>query len=232
MSDKAVVLLSGGIDSSTTLAIAKAEGYELYALSFDYGQRHSLELEATRKVAAHVGVEKHLVVKADMGVIGGSALTADMEIPKGSQTPFTAETKPESEIPITYVPARNTIFLSYALGWAEVLLAPNIFIGANVMDYSGYPDCRPEFLKAFEETANLATKASVEGKLRFHIKAPLLDMTKGDIIRKGLDLGLDYSLTWSCYDPTSEGIPCGACDSCLIRAKGFTEAGAKDPLIG
>jgi 7-cyano-7-deazaguanine synthase len=223
MSDKAVVLLSGGIDSSTTLALAKAEGFALYALSFDYGQRHSLELEAAIKVAAHLDVEKHLLIRTDLRGIGGSALTADIEVPKGGG---------DEGIPVTYVPARNTIFLSYALGWAEVLLAPDIFIGANVMDYSGYPDCRPEFLKAFEETANLATKASVEGKIMFKIKAPLLEMSKAEIIRKGRALGLDYSLTWSCYDPTPEGKPCGACDSCLIRAKGFKEAGASDPLFG
>ncbi len=222
MNDKAVVLLSGGIDSSTTLAIARDGGYELYALSLDYGQRHSLELEAAAKVATQVGVEKHLLIHADLGAIGGSALTADLEVPKGGV---------KEGIPATYVPARNTIFLSFALGWAEVLEAPHIFIGANVMDYSGYPDCRPEFLKAFEEMANLATKASVEGKIRFRINAPLLKMSKAEIIRKGLDLGLDYSLTWSCYDPTPEGKPCGACDSCLIRAKGFKEAGAEDPLI-
>jgi 7-cyano-7-deazaguanine synthase len=222
MSDKAVVLLSGGIDSSTTLAIAKDEGYELYALSLDYGQRHSLELEAAIKVATHLEVEKHLLIRTDLRGIGGSALTANIEVPKGGV---------KEGIPVTYVPARNTIFLSYALGWAEVLNAPNIFIGANVMDYSGYPDCRPEFLKSFEETANLATRASVEGKIRFRINAPLLEMSKGDIIKKGLDLGLDCSLTWSCYDPTAEGKPCGACDSCLIRAKGFKEAGATDPLV-
>ena len=221
MKEKSVVLLSGGIDSSTTLAIAKAEGYEVYALSLDYGQRHVLELEAAGKVASHVGVEEHLVIKADLRAIGGSALTTDAEVPKGG----TGE-----KIPPTYVPARNTIMLSFALGWAEVLKAPHIFIGANVVDYSGYPDCRPEYLKAFEEMANLATKASVEGKIRFQIHAPLLKMTKADIIKKGLDLGLDYSLTWSCYDPTPEGKPCGGCDSCLIRAKGFKEAGVKDPV--
>jgi 7-cyano-7-deazaguanine synthase len=220
---KAVVLLSGGIDSSTTLAIAKAEGHEAYALSFDYGQRHSPEIEAARRVAAQVGVERHLLIRADLRAIGGSALTSEAEVPKGGSG---------AGIPPTYVPARNTIFLSFALGWAEVLGAPHIFIGANVMDYSGYPDCRPEYLGAFEEMANLATKASVEGKMRFRIHAPLLRMTKGEIIRKGLELGLDYSLTWSCYDPTPDGRPCGRCDSCLIRARGFEEAGAKDPLTG
>ena len=222
MNEKSVVLLSGGVDSSTTLAIAKAEGFELNALSFDYGQRHALELEAARKVAAHVGVKEHLVIKADLRAIGGSALTAGIDVPKGGVTGV--------KIPATYVPARNTIMLSFALGWAEVLTAPHIFIGANVVDYSGYPDCRPEYLKAFEEMANLATKVSVEGGVRFQIHAPLLEMTKAEIIRKGIELGLDYSLTWSCYDPTPEGKPCGGCDSCLIRAKGFKEAGVKDPL--
>jgi len=222
MKNSAVVLLSGGVDSSTTLAIAKEEGYCLYALTVDYGQRHALELEAAAKVAAQMGVEKHLLVRTDMRGIGGSALTADIDVPKEGIA---------KGIPATYVPARNTIFLSYALGWAEVLKAPNIFIGANVMDYSGYPDCRPEYLKAFEDMANLATKISVEGKLMFSIKAPLLQLSKADIIRKGLELGLDYSLTWSCYDPAPEGKPCGRCDSCRIRAKGFEEAGAKDPLV-
>ncbi|MGD2080640.1 MAG: 7-cyano-7-deazaguanine synthase QueC [Nitrospirota bacterium] len=218
---KAVVLLSGGIDSSTTLAVAKARGHEAYALSFDYGQRHSPELEAAGRVAAHLGVEKHLLVRTDLRAIGGSALTSEAEVPKGGTG---------SGIPPTYVPARNTIFLSFALGWAEVLGAPHIFIGANVTDYSGYPDCRPEYLQAFEEMANLATRASVEGEVRFRIHAPLLRMTKGEIIRKGLELGLDHSLTWSCYDPTPAGRPCGRCDSCLIRARGFEEAGAQDPL--
>jgi 7-cyano-7-deazaguanine synthase len=222
MKEKAVVLLSGGIDSSTTLAIAKAEGYELNALSLDYGQRHALELEAASKVAAHVGVKEHLVIKADLRAIGGSALTARIDVPKGGVA--------GGKIPATYVPARNTIMLSFALGWAEVLTAPHIFIGANVVDYSGYPDCRPEYLRAFEEMANLATKASVEGEIRFQIHAPLLEMTKSDIIKKGIELGLDYSLTWSCYDPTPEGKPCGECDSCLIRAKGFKGAGVIDPL--
>jgi 7-cyano-7-deazaguanine synthase len=222
MSERAVVLLSGGIDSSTTLAIAKAEGYSIYALSFDYAQRHALELEAAARVAAQMGVEKHLLVRTDFRGIGGSALTADIDVPKGGV---------KEGIPVTYVPARNTIFLSYALGWAEVLEAPHIYIGANVMDYSGYPDCRPEYLRAFEEMANLATKASVEGKLRFTINAPLLKMSKADILKRGLALGMDYSLTWSCYDPTPEGKPCGKCDSCRIRAKGFEEAGAKDPLL-
>lgn len=220
---KAVVLLSGGIDSSTALAVARAEGHELYALSVDYGQRHAPELEAARKVARHIGVKEHLVITADLRAVGGSALTSETEVPKGGV---------KEEIPVTYVPARNTIFLSFALGWAEVLKAPHIFIGANVMDYSGYPDCRPEYLRAFEEMANLATKASVEGEIRFQIHAPLIRMTKAEIIKKGTALGLDYSLTWSCYDPAPGGKPCGSCDSCLIRARGFKEAGLRDPLSG
>jgi 7-cyano-7-deazaguanine synthase len=230
---KAVVLLSGGIDSSTTLAIAKAEGFQIYALSFDYNQRHKRELESARKVASALGVEKHLVISFDLREIGGSALTSDIEVPKERM-------KDLSLIPVTYVPARNTIFLSFGLAWAEVLKAGHIFIGANAIDYSGYPDCRPEYLKAFEEMANLATKISVEGALRFEIKAPLVSMKKSDIIREGTRLGLDYALTWSCYDPqpkhvrnseSGEMIPCGQCDSCMIRSKGFEEAGTKDPLV-
>jgi 7-cyano-7-deazaguanine synthase len=213
---KAVVLLSGGIDSSTTLALALREGYECHALSFDYGQRHAVELDAARKVAYTLGASEHLVVRVDMRGIGGSALTDDIDVPPGGI--------PESGIPVTYVPARNTIFLSLALGWAEVLGAGDIFIGANAVDYSGYPDCRPEYLRAFEDMANLATKASVEGKMRFRVRAPLLRMTKADIIRKGRELGLDYSITLSCYDPSPDGNPCGKCDSCLIREKGFKEA--------
>lgn len=221
---KAVVLLSGGIDSSTTLAIAKAEGYECYALSFDYGQRHRVELLSAKRVAEAIGVKEHLVISFDLRKIGGSALTSDMEMPEGEQR----------DIPVTYVPARNTIFLSFALAWAEVLECPNIFIGANVVDYSGYPDCRPEYLQAFEKMANLATKVSVEGKIHFKIHAPLLYMTKAEIIKKGIELGLDYSLTWSCYDPQGEPenpIPCLKCPSCLLRIKGFEEAGFKDPLL-
>lgn len=219
---KAVVLLSGGIDSSTTLAIAKHEGFECYALSFDYGQRHSVELEAAKQVAKHIGVKDHLIVSFDMRKIGGSALTSDIEVPEG---------EPEG-IPVTYVPARNTIFLSFALAWAEVLEAPYIFIGANVVDYSGYPDCRPAYLQAFERMANLATKVAVEGKIKFRIQAPLLYMKKSEIIRKGIELGVDYSLTWSCYDP--QGVPpqpCLKCPSCIYRLKGFEEAGIKDPLL-
>jgi 7-cyano-7-deazaguanine synthase len=230
---KAVVLVSGGIDSATTLAIAKAEGFQIYALSFDYNQRHKRELESARMVASALGVEKHLVISFDLREIGGSALTSDIEVPKERM-------KDLSIIPVTYVPARNTIFLSFGLAWAEALEAGHIFIGANAIDYSGYPDCRPEYLKAFEEMANLATKISVEGALRFTIKAPLVSMKKSDIIREGTRLGLDYALTWSCYDPQlkyvrgpefGEMIPCGQCDSCIIRAKGFEEAGTKDPLV-
>ncbi|MBI4824755.1 MAG: 7-cyano-7-deazaguanine synthase QueC [Nitrospirae bacterium] len=225
---KAVVLLSGGIDSSTALFLAKSEGYELYALSFDYEQRHIVELESAKRVAEHAGVKKHLIVKFNLRDIGGSALTAnDIKVPKAVM-PLNLI---EQNIPITYVPARNTIFLSFALSWAEVLSAEDIFIGANIMDYSGYPDCRPVYLKAFELMANLATKASAEGKMRFRIIAPLLYMTKGEIIEKGTELGLDYALTWSCYDPQPEKTPCLRCSSCLIRQKGFIEAGVKDPLI-
>ncbi len=246
---KAIVLLSGGIDSSTSLAIAKADGCELCAMTFDYGQRHKRELESARMVASALGVRKHLITSFDLREIGGSALTSDMEVPKTSS--FTPH--PSSFIPVTYVPARNTIFLSFALAWAEVMEAEHIFIGANAVDYSGYPDCRPGYLRAFEEMANLATKASVGGRIRFKIQAPLISMTKAEIIKKGLELGLDYSLTWSCYDPqpaasllppqppsgkgaTGEGVeaglvPCGRCDSCIFRAKGFKEAGADDPLL-
>ncbi|MEW6067937.1 MAG: 7-cyano-7-deazaguanine synthase QueC [Nitrospirota bacterium] len=223
---KAVILLSGGIDSSTTLAFAKSQGYELYALSFDYHQRHKRELDSARMVASALGVKKHLIIRFDLREIGGSALTSDIEVPKKLRTQ-----NPEFriQIPVTYVPARNTIFLSFALAWAEVLEAEDIFIGANAIDYSGYPDCRPEFLKAFEDMANLATKVSVEGKMKFKINAPLISMKKAEIIKLGIKLGLDYSLTWSCYDP-QHGEPCNLCDSCLIREKGFQEAGIKDHL--
>lgn len=239
---KAVVLLSGGIDSSTTAVIAKDEGYKIFALSFDYGQKHKIELYSAKKVAEAIGVEKHLIVKFDMREIGGSALTSEIEVPKDR---IQKTEDRGAEIPVTYVPARNTIFLSFALSWAEVIGASDIFIGANAIDYSGYPDCRPEYLMAFEKMANLATKASVEGKIRFNIKAPLLYMTKGEIIKKGIQLGFDYSLTWSCYDPQfkelnygsydfsnfrANYVPCGMCDSCLFRAKGFKEAGIDDPL--
>lgn len=234
MNKKAVVLLSGGLDSSTVAAMAKAEGYEIYALSFDYAQRHKRELESAKKVAENLGAARHLVISFDLRNIGGSALTSNIEVPKQGGAEELKKHR-EEVIPITYVPARNTIFLSFALSWAEVMEAPDIFIGANAVDYSGYPDCRPDYLKAFEQMANLATKISVEGKLTFKINAPLLSMTKADIIKKGTELGLDYSLTWSCYDPQpsavgSQFVPCGKCDSCLFRAKGFKEAGLKDPL--
>jgi len=278
---RAIVLLSGGIDSSTTLAIARAEGYELYALSFDYNQRHKIELESAKNVASSLRVKEHRIIKFDLREIGGSALTSEIEVPKAmtwrhgdmetrrgrdmvTVSPLHRFTASE-RIPVTYVPARNTIFLSFALAWAEVLKAEDIFIGANAVDYSGYPDCRSEYLKAFEDTANLATKASVEGLMKFKIRTPLINMTKAEIIKNGTKLDLDYSLTWSCYDPqAAEGygeretrrhgekekqsnvntiaasprlrvtasryVPCGRCDSCFFRSRGFKEAGIKDPL--
>ena len=222
---KAVVLLSGGLDSTTALAIAAAEGYEIYAMSFQYGQRHGLEIESARKVATAAGVAKHLIVDFDMRAIGGSALTDQIEVPKDR-----LDNEVTAGIPVTYVPARNTIFLSFALAWAETLGAKDIFIGVNALDYSGYPDCRPEYIEAFERMANLATKAGVEKRLRLKIHAPLIEMTKAQIIKTGLELGVDYSLTHSCYDPTREGLACGRCDSCLLRLKGFAEAGVQDPL--
>jgi 7-cyano-7-deazaguanine synthase len=222
---RAVVLLSGGLDSATVLAIAKNEGYELYALSFSYGQRHVIELEAARRVAAAIGVADHRIAAIDLRVFGGSALTADIAVPKGRGTDEMSH-----GIPITYVPARNTIFLSFALAWAEVLGSSDIFIGVNALDYSGYPDCRPEFIAAFEKMANLATKAGVEGRQALKIHTPLIALTKAQIIRRGLDLGVDYSLTSSCYDPGPAGQPCGQCDSCLLRQKGFRENGIEDPL--
>jgi 7-cyano-7-deazaguanine synthase len=220
----AVVLLSGGMDSATTLAIAIAEGYETYALSFDYGQRHCIETEAARRVANSLGAKEHRIAKIDLRVFGGSALTDDVDVPKQR-----AEKEISSGIPITYVPARNTIFLAYALAWAEVIPADDIFIGVNAIDYSGYPDCRPEFIEAFQRLANLATKAGVEGR-HFQIHTPLIELSKADIIRKGIELSVDFSLTHSCYDPTPEGLACGECDSCLLRLKGFREAGIKDPI--
>jgi len=221
---KCVVLLSGGLDSYTAAALIAREGFELYALTVVYGQRHVVEVDAARNVARALGAAGHLEVRVDLGTIGGSALTTTADVPKDR------EIDPR-EIPITYVPARNTVFLSLALGWAEVLGSTDIGIGANALDYSGYPDCRPEYLEAFEHLAGLATRAGVEGA-RFHIRAPLLHMTKAQIIEAGLSLGLDYGLTHSCYDPLPGGGPCGRCDSCRLRAKGFEEAGAQDPLLG
>ena len=216
-----VVLLSGGLDSYTAAAILKKHGYELHALSIYYGQRHSQELQAARRVAESLGVARHLELDIDLSKIGGSALTADIAVPKDRAL--------DASIPVTYVPVRNTVFLSLALGWAEALGVCDIGIGANALDYSGYPDCRPEYLRAFEQMANLATKAGVEGR-RFRIHAPLLEMSKAQIVGKGLELGLDYGLTHSCYDPQPDGRPCGHCDSCMLRAKGFAEAGVQDPL--
>ena len=221
---RAVVLLSGGIDSSTTLAIAIADGYEAYALSFDYGQRHHIETEAARRVAKSLRAKEHRIAKIDLRVFGGSALTDDIVVPKQRW-----ETEIAHRIPVTYVPARNTIFLSYALAWAEVIRADDIFIGVNAIDYSGYPDCRPEFIQAFANLADVGTKAGVEGR-HFQIHTPLIKLSKADIIRKGNELSVDFSLTHSCYDPTTEGRACGECDSCLLRLKGFREAGIKDPI--
>lgn len=221
---KAVVLSSGGLDSTTLMAIAKEEGYEVYSLSFDYGQRHALELKAARKVARSLGARKHIVIRIDLKKIGDSALTDDIEVPKAR-----SEEEMKKGIPVTYVPARNTIFLSYALAWAEVLEASDIFIGVNAIDYSGYPDCRPEYIRAFETMANLAIKAAIEGKIKITIRTPLIRMTKAEIIRRGIQLGVDYRLTHSCYDPSPEGKACGQCDSCLLRKKGFREAGVIDP---
>jgi 7-cyano-7-deazaguanine synthase len=222
---RAVVLLSGGLDSATVLAIARSQGYELYALSFSYGQRHSLELEAAKRVAEAIGVAQHRVAQIDLRVFGGSALTDDIAVPKGR-----AAEEMSHGIPITYVPARNTIFLSFALAWAEVLESSDVFIGVNALDYSGYPDCRPEYIEAFEKMANLATKAGVEGRQRLKIHTPLIALSKAQIIAKGIELGVDYALTSSCYDPSPAGEPCGQCDSCLLRQKGFRENGLEDPL--
>jgi len=222
---KAVVLLSGGLDSTTVLAVANASGYECYALSFSYGQRHSWELESARKIAANSGVKDHRIAQIDLRAFGGSALTADISVPKGRSLEEMSE-----KIPVTYVPARNTIFLSFALAWAEVLGSSDIFIGVNALDYSGYPDCRPEFIEAFERLANLATKAGVEGRQNLKIHTPLISLSKAEIVRKGLELGVDYGLTSSCYDPSPTGQPCGECDSCLLRQKGFVENGLTDPL--
>ncbi|WP_132976512.1 7-cyano-7-deazaguanine synthase QueC [Thiobaca trueperi] len=223
---KAVVLLSGGLDSTTTLAIAKAEGFTPYALSFRYGQRHAVELESAVRVAQAMGVAEHVIADIDLRRFGGSALTADLPVPKARSLDEMG-----AGIPVTYVPARNTVFLSFALAWAEVLGASDLFIGVNALDYSGYPDCRPEYLAAYERMANLATAAGVEGRQQLRIHAPLMQLTKAGIIRWGLALGVDYALTSSCYDPGAAGRPCGQCDSCLLRARGFAEAGVADPLL-
>ena len=221
---KAVVLSSGGLDSTTAMAIAKFEGFEIYSLSFSYGQRHAVELEAAQKVADALGVTEHLVINMDLNKIGGSSLTDDIDVPKKRD-----EQAMTQEIPVTYVPARNTIFLSFGLAWAEVLESSDIFIGVNAVDYSGYPDCRPEYIDAFERMGNLATKAGVEGITKIRIRTPLIHLTKAQIIQKGMELGVDYALTHSCYDPSPQGLACGECDSCFLRKKGFKEAGVKDP---
>lgn len=224
--DKAVVLLSGGLDSATVLAIAKDMGYRLYTLSFSYGQRHIFELEAARKISQAMGAEKHLVINMNLDDIGGSALTDAIDVPKGRSASEMA-----GDIPVTYVPARNTIFLSFALGWAEVLGVSDIFIGVNAVDYSGYPDCRPEYIKAYEVMANLATKTGVEKKTCIQIQTPLITLSKSQIIQRGKALGVDYSMTHSCYDPDNLGRACGQCDSCLLRKKGFESAGVPDPTV-
>jgi 7-cyano-7-deazaguanine synthase len=222
----AVVLLSGGLDSTTALAIARTEGYKPYALSFSYGQRHTIELEAARRVAQTQGVARHVIADIDLRVFGGSALTDNIEVPQHDSADELGD-----EIPVTYVPARNTVFLSFALAWAETLRCSDVFVGVNALDYSGYPDCRPEYISAFEQMANLATKAAVEGRQRLKIHTPLINLTKAQIIERGLALGVDYSLTHSCYDPDAAGRACGRCDSCLLRRRGFTELGMEDPVM-
>jgi 7-cyano-7-deazaguanine synthase len=221
----AVVLLSGGLDSATTAAIARAEGYRLWALSVDYGQRHRYELEAARRVAAALGVERHVIAAVGLGEFGGSALTSEIAVPLDRD-----DAEISAGIPVTYVPARNTVFLSLALGYAEVVGAADLFLGVNAIDYSGYPDCRPEFIAAFERLANLATKAGVEGTMNFRVHTPLIGMTKAEIVRRGTELGVDYSLTHSCYAPHESGRACGRCDACRLRLKGFAEAGITDPI--
>jgi len=223
---KAVVLLSGGLDSTTVLAMALNQGFEAYAMSFRYGQRHSVELDSAAQVAQQLGAARHIVVDVNLRMFGGSALTSDSDVPKNRSTRDMAH-----GIPVTYVPARNTIFLSFALAWAEVLGSSDIFVGVNALDYSGYPDCRPEYIDAYEHMANLATKAGVEGAQKLKIHAPLSKLTKADIVKAGTALGVDYSITSSCYDPDAKGSPCGRCDACLLRAKGFAEAGMPDPLL-
>lgn len=220
---RAVVLVSGGLDSATTLAVARRDGFDCYTIAFDYGQRHRFELQSAEKVSHHQGASRHIVVPIDLRAFGGSALTSDLAVPRDRD-----ESEMQAGIPITYVPARNTVFLSLAMGWAETLSASDLFIGVNAVDYSGYPDCRPEFISAFENMANLATKSGVEGN-RWTVQAPLISLTKGEIIRLGLSLGVDYSLTHSCYDPDDMGRSCGHCDSCQLRLKGFAEAGLPDP---
>jgi len=222
---RAVVLLSGGLDSATAFAVARAEGFDCYALSFDYGQRHDRELDSARRLATALGAKEHLVLRLDLRAIGGSALTADIPVPKGRSHEAMGV-----GIPVTYVPARNTIFLSHALAWAEVLESQDIFIGVNVYDSSGYPDCRPEYIEAFQRLASLATKAGVEGRSRLTIHTPLIHLTKAQIVQRGAELGVDFGLTWSCYEPQPDGRACGACDSCLLRQKGFAEAGLRDPM--
>ena len=221
---RAVVLLSGGMDSATAGAVAREQGFELFALSFRYGQRHAAELDAAARVAAWLGARRHVLLEIDLRAFGGSALTADLAVPK--DTPLD---RIGDGIPTTYVPARNTIFLSFAMGWAEVLEAADIFIGANALDYSGYPDCRPEYIEAFERMANLATRAGVEGR-RLRIHTPLIGLSKAEIVKLGQRLGVDYGMTWTCYDPTPKGNPCGRCDACQLREKGFREAGVEDPV--
>jgi 7-cyano-7-deazaguanine synthase len=221
---RAVVLLSGGLDSTTTLAIARCEGYELYALTFRYGQRHEAEIEAARRIAALFGVAQHVVTEINLRAFGGSALTSEIEVPKGR-----APAEMSEGIPVTYVPARNTIFLSFALAWAEVLGASDIFIGVNALDYSGYPDCRPEYIAAFQRMADLATRSGVEGQQKLIIHTPLISLTKAQIVQKGIELGVDYSLTVTCYDPSTDGAACGECDACQLRLKGFAENGMSDP---
>ena len=225
-SKRAICLLSGGLDSATCLAIARKQGFECYCLSFDYGQRHAIELRAARRVAESLGAKEHRTAKIDLRIFGGSALTADISVPKNRDAHDM-----QDEIPVTYVPARNTIFLSFALAYAEVTGASHIFIGVNAIDYSGYPDCRPEFIRAFETLANLATKAGVEGKMQLTVETPLIAMTKADIVRAASGLGVDFRLTHSCYDPDKAGRACGVCDSCLLRRKGFEEAGLRDPAL-
>jgi 7-cyano-7-deazaguanine synthase len=225
MAGRAVVLLSGGLDSATTLAVALVEGYECFALSFDYGQRHARELESAGKVAAALGAQRHLTLGLDLRAIGGSALTDDIAVPKARSDEAMGH-----GIPVTYVPARNTIFLAHALAWAEVLGAQDIFIGVNALDYSGYPDCRPEFVEAFERLANLATQAGVEGRSRYRVHTPLIAQTKAQIVARAYELGVDLSLTWSCYEPEADGRACGLCDSCQLRKKGFAEARLVDPV--